>query len=160
VILRTRDLSRVSEQYFKGLIQASKNNIERMAEAVPDCDDQSLQRFLTNSPWEDQRVVEQITHDANSLLGGHVGSCLIIDESGMPKKGKNSVNVSKQWCGQLGKTDNYQVGVYSSLCRCEYAVPIGYRLFLPQCWIDAKGRYSRRVYRVSKQTWACRTIGN
>ncbi len=121
-----------------GLIQASKKNMERVAEAVPDCDDRALQRFLTNSTWEDQRVVEQITHDANSLLGGHVGSCLIIDESAMPKKGKNSVSVSRQWCGQLGKTANYQVGVYSILCRCDYAVPIGFRLFLPQCWIDAK----------------------
>jgi hypothetical protein len=62
--------------------------MERMAEAVPDCDDQALQHFLTNSPWEDQRVVEQVTHDANSLLGGYTDSCLIIDESGMPKKGK------------------------------------------------------------------------
>ena len=100
-----------------------------MAEAVPDCDDQALQHFLTNSPWEDQRAVEQVTHDANSLLGGHADSCLIIDESGMPKKGKKSVGVSRQWCGQLGKTDNCQVGVYSILCRGEHAVPIGFRLF-------------------------------
>jgi SRSO17 transposase len=114
--------------------------MERMAEAVPDCDDQALQHFLTNSPWEDQRVVEQVTHDANSLLGGHADSCLIIDESGMPKKGKKSVGVSRQWCGQLGKTDNCQVGVYSILCRGEHAVPIGFRLFLPQCWIDDEER--------------------
>ena len=64
VFLRTRDISQVSEQYFRGLIQASKKNMERMAEAVPDCDDQALQHFLTNSPWEDQRVIEQVTHDA------------------------------------------------------------------------------------------------
>jgi hypothetical protein len=48
--LRTRDASRVSAKYFKGLIQAPKKNMERMAEAVPDSNDQVLQNFLTNSP--------------------------------------------------------------------------------------------------------------
>ena len=54
----------------------------------------------------------------------------------MPKKGDKSVGVSRQWCGQLGKTDNCQVGVYSTLCHGEHAVPIGFRLFLPQTWVD------------------------
>ena len=52
--LRTRDISHISEQYFKGLIQAKKKNMERMAEAVPNSDDQVLQHFLTNSGWDDQ----------------------------------------------------------------------------------------------------------
>jgi len=114
-----------------------------MAEAVPNCDDQALQHFLTNSPWDDQRVVEQVVQDANLLIGGHADSCLILDESGIPKKGRKSVGVSRQWCGQLGKTDNCQVGVYSILCRGEHAVPIGYRLFLPQGWIDDPARCKR-----------------
>jgi SRSO17 transposase len=114
--------------------------MERMAEAVPDSNDQALQHFLTNSPWDDQKVVAQVTHDANALLGGYDDSCLIIDESGNPKKGDKSVGVSRQWCGQLGKTDNCQVGVYSVLCHGEHVAPIGYRLFLPQCWIDDEER--------------------
>jgi hypothetical protein len=36
-----------SLEYFKGLFQAKKKNMERMAEAVPFSDDQSLQHFLT-----------------------------------------------------------------------------------------------------------------
>ncbi len=111
-----------------------------MAEAVPECNDQALQHFLTNSPWGEQQVVEQVADDVNSLLGGRKNSCLILDESGMPKKGDKSVGVSRQWCGQLGKTDNCQVGVYSTLCNGTQVVPIGFRLFLPQCWIDDKDR--------------------
>jgi len=122
------------------LIQASKKNMERMAEAVPESNDQALQHFLTNSPWNEQTVVEQVAQDADKLLGGHNNSCLILDESGMPKKGDQSVGVSRQWCGQLGKTDNCQVGVYSTLCRGEHAVLIGSRLYLPHKWVDDKQR--------------------
>jgi DDE superfamily endonuclease len=74
--LRTRDVKCIAEQYFKGLVQASKKNMERMAEAVPGSNDQALQHFLTNSPWDEQRVVEQVAQDANTLLGGRKNSCL------------------------------------------------------------------------------------
>jgi SRSO17 transposase len=114
--------------------------MERMAEAVPDANDQALQHFLTNSPWDEQLVVEQVAHDSNDLLGGSQNSCLLLDESAMPKKGDKSVGVSRQWCGQLGKTDNCQVGVYSTLCRGENFTPIGFRLYLPQCWVDDQAR--------------------
>jgi SRSO17 transposase len=55
---------------LKGLIQASKKNMERMAEAVPNSDDQVLQHFLTNSSWDDQLVIDQLAQDANQLIGG------------------------------------------------------------------------------------------
>jgi SRSO17 transposase len=122
------------------LVQAYKKNMERMAEAVPDSNDQALQHFLTNSPWDEQLVVEQVAHDTNDLIGGRKNSCLLLDESGMPKKGKKSVGVSRQWCGQLGKTENCQVGVYSTLCSGEHFAPIGFRLYLPKRWVDDKAR--------------------
>ena len=39
--------------------------MERIAEAVPHSDDQVLQHFLTNSPWQDLLVVDQVADDAN-----------------------------------------------------------------------------------------------
>lgn len=114
--------------------------MERMAEAVPHSDDQVFQHFLTNSPWDDQLIVDQVADDANSLIGGKADSCLIIDETGIPKKGDKSVGVSRQWCGQLGKVENCQTGVFAVLSFKEHAVPIGYRLFLPETWIDDKER--------------------
>jgi len=54
--LYTRDVSHTAEKYVKDLIPASEKNMERMAEAVPNWDDQALQHFLTNSPWDDQRI--------------------------------------------------------------------------------------------------------
>jgi SRSO17 transposase len=138
--LRTRDVSHTSEQYFKGLIQAKKKNMERMAEAVPHSDDQVLQHFLTNSGWNDQLVIDQLAQEANPLIGGKKDSCLIIDESGIPKKGTKSVGVTRQWCGQLGKVENCQVGVYSVLGFQNHAAPIGNRLYLPEAWVNDEKR--------------------
>jgi len=114
--------------------------MERMAEAVPDSDDQVFQHFLTNSPWDDQAVVDQLAIDSNSLIGGKSDSCLIIDETGIPKKGDKSVGAARQWCGQLGKIENCQTGVFTVLGSKEHAVPVGYRLFLPKCWVNDEKR--------------------
>jgi SRSO17 transposase len=76
--------------------------MERMAEVVPNSDDQSLQHFLTNSPWDEGPVIDQVTHDANQLIGGKRDSCLLIDETSHPKKGTKSVGVARQWCGVRG----------------------------------------------------------
>lgn len=111
-----------------------------MAEAVPHSDDQVLQHFLTNSVWDDQLVIDQIAQDANQLIGGNKDSCLILDESGIPKKGTKSVGVARQWCGQLGKVENCQVGVYSVLGFQDRAASIGYRLFLTEAWVNDEKR--------------------
>jgi SRSO17 transposase len=42
--------------------------------------------------------------------------CLIIDETGNPKKGRRSAGVKRQYCGQVGKIENSQVGVFGALC--------------------------------------------
>lgn len=50
--------------------------------------------------------MEQVASDSNRLLGGSADSALFIDESSIPKKGKKSVGVARQWCGRLGKVEN------------------------------------------------------
>jgi len=111
--------------------------MERMAEPIPHSDDQGLQHFFTNSGWNDQLVINQLVQDADQLIGGNKDSCLIIDENGIPKKTK-SVDVAGQWCGQLGKAENCQFGVYSVLCFQDHAAPIENRLFLPEAWVNDK----------------------
>ena len=58
-------------------------------------------------------AIDQMADDANQLIGGKKDSCLILDESGIPKKCSQSVGVGRQWCGQLGKVEKYQVGLLS-----------------------------------------------
>jgi len=110
--------------------------MERMEEIVPDADEQSLQHFISNSTWDARAVMNQVAVDADAALGGYDDTVLVIDESGIPKKGENSVGVSRQYCGQTGKVDNCQVGVYASLVRGARATLIDARLFLPERWTN------------------------
>ena len=138
--LRTRDVRRQSQQYLQGLMQASKKNMERMAEVVPDSDEQVLQHFLSNSTWDERGVLDQVALGADALLGGSEDSALLIDESSFTKKGDKSVGVARQWSGRLGKVDNCQVGVFAALCKGSVSTLIDTRLYLPKVWAQDKRR--------------------
>ena len=83
-------------------MQARRKNMERMAEVVVDSDEQALQHFLSNSPWDERAVLDQVARDADALLGGTPDSALLIDESGITKKGRHSVGVARQWHEHCG----------------------------------------------------------
>ena len=89
-------------------MQARKKNMERMAEVVPESDEQVLQHFLSNSNWDERGVLDQVALETDALLGGTLESALLIDESGITKKGNKSVGVARQWNGRLGKVGNCQ----------------------------------------------------
>ena len=131
---RTRTVEASARHYVRGLLQAEPKNMERMEEAIPDADHQALQHLLSESAWSERAVLDQVAEDANRLLGGYADSSLLIDESGCPKKGSHSVGVARQWCGQLGKVENGQVGVFAALSRGTGVTLIDGRLFLPEAW--------------------------
>lgn len=111
-----------------------------MIEKVPDSDYQAVQHFITHSPWEHEPVMAQVADDCNHLLGGSPDSALFIDESSIPKKGKKSVGVARQWCGRLGKVENCQTGVFAALNKEAYSTIIDTRLYLPKEWTDDRKR--------------------
>jgi len=129
-----------ARQYLCGLMQADKRNMERMAEAVPDSDEQVLQNFLTHSSWDDRAVMDQVARRADASLGAFADTGLYIDETSFQKKGDKSVGVARQWNGRLGKQENSQVGVFGALGRGDRVSLIDARLYLPQEWIEAPAR--------------------
>lgn len=109
--------------------------MERMEEVVPETNEQRLQNFLTESPWDHRAVMDQVARDADQLIGGQPDSCLLIDETSFEKKGSESVGVARLWCGRLGKTENCQVAVFGALSDGARFVPIDARLYLPKDWV-------------------------
>src|SRR5262245_46788248 len=70
----------------------------------------------------------------------------ILDDTSIPKKGSHSVGVHHQYCGELGKQSNCQVVVTLSIANHHASLPIAYRLYLPQAWIeDAERRRKARI---------------
>ena len=137
---RTRTVETSARHYVRGLLQAETKNMERMEEAIPEADHQALHHMLRESAWSERAVLDPVAQDANRLLGGHPDRALLIDESGIPKKGTRSVGVARQWCGQLGKVENCQVGVFAALSRGTEVTLIDERLFLPEAWTSDPAR--------------------
>jgi SRSO17 transposase len=135
---QTRAVFPTAQAYLQGLVQAGKRkrNMERMAEVVPDTDEQQFQHFLSNSPWEEAPVIAEVACRVDLLLGGQPDSGLLLDETSATKKGKHSVGVARQWNGRLGKVDNCQVSVWAALVRGARVSPVGVRLYLPAEWTD------------------------
>ena len=129
-----------AREYVCGLLVADKGTMQRMEEAVSGSDEQALQHFMARSAWDERAVVRQVGQDVDRLLGGQGDSCLILDETGLPKKGEQSVGVARQWCGQVGKVDSCQVAVFAVMNRGTRAAPVDVRLYLPREWTDDRKR--------------------
>lgn len=97
---------------------------------------QSLHHFVSKSEWSDAALLEQVRRWVLPHMDPAKGLYWIIDDTGFPKKGKHSVGVARQYCGQLGKQDNCQVAVSLSVATEEASLPVAYQLYLPQEWAD------------------------
>jgi SRSO17 transposase len=149
-IVYRRDNTSTARTYLEGLFvcEKGKANMERMEEEVEGSEYRRYQHFLSISPWDHQAVIRHVAQETSSLFqeqreqsGRPTG--YIVDESGHLKKGKDSVGVSRQYAGVVGKVENCQVGVYSSLCHETHATLINERLFIPECWADDPARCSK-----------------
>src|SRR4051794_36500342 len=102
---------------------------------------------LTDAAWSDARVLSRIQELTVPLLEGSGAiEAWILDDTGFPKKGRHSVGVARQYCGQLGKRDNCQVAVSLSLANHAASLPIAWRLYLPLEWTaDAARRAAAGV---------------
>jgi SRSO17 transposase len=99
---------------------------------------QRLHHFVADAPWSDQAVLDMVRSYTLERVSKRAGppEALLIDDTGHPKKGRHSVGVARQYCGQLGKQDNCQVAVSVSLANQNFSLPVRYQLYLPQSWAD------------------------
>jgi SRSO17 transposase len=96
---------------------------------------QSLLHFVNQAPWSDAKVLAKVREMVVPEMERHGAiEAWIIDDTGLPKKGRHSVGVGRQYCGQLGKQDNCQVAVSLSIANHHASLPVAYRLYLPKDW--------------------------
>jgi SRSO17 transposase len=136
--------------YLNGLLLANgRKSAEPMALVFGQPDDDgisqnqvlALQRFLTYSPWDAQRVEREIQavfaeELAPSATEWPIGIVGVIDESGFVKQGTHSVGVQRQYCGRVGKRENCQVGVFLVGVTPAGTALLDEQLYLPHVWAD------------------------
>src|SRR3954465_15988085 len=105
---------------------------------------QSLHHFVAQAAWDDAAVLAAVRDMVLPAMEAQAPiRAWIIDDTGMPKKGRHSVGVGRQYCGQLGKQDNCQVAVSLSLANHAASLPVSYRLYLPRDWAEDPARRAK-----------------
>jgi len=148
--LEHADRATPARWYLRGLmLPGARKSVEPMAALVHPQDvcsaHQSMHHLVADSDWNDAALLGAVAHEVVPVLSkGEEGRCFwIIDDTGFRKYGRHSVGVARQYCGQLGKTENCRVAVSLSLATAEGSVPLAYRLYLPREWADDKKRRER-----------------
>ncbi len=136
--------------YLRGLmLPGERKSVEPMAARVHPQDvrsaHQSMHHLVADSEWSDTALLGAVAGEVVPVLSksGKVPCFWIIDDTGVRKYGEHSVGVARQYCGQLGKTENCQVAVSLSLATADGSVPLDYRLYLPKEWAEDKRRRER-----------------
>src|SRR6266581_128320 len=138
--------------YCTGLVMpCERKSVEPMAAiTAPErtaAQHQSLLHFVGQGGWSDAQVLGKVRELVLPRIERHGAiEAWIIDDTGFPKKGRHSVGVARQYCGQLGKQDNCQVAVSLSLANRHASLPVAWQLYLPKEWAEDKAR--RRKARV------------
>jgi SRSO17 transposase len=128
------------KNYCKGLLlPGERKSVEPMAARLAPENvrrmHQSLHHLVADAPWSDEAMLERVRGYALAAMRKREPvMAWIVDDTGFPKKGKESVGVARQYCGQLGKQENCRVAVSLSVTTATWSVPVAYRLYLPESW--------------------------
>ena len=159
--------------YCTGLLMpADRKSVEPMAAmTAPErtaAQHQSLLHFVGKGEWSDDAVLAKVRDHVVPRIEMHGAiSAWIVDDTGFPKKGRHSVGVARQYCGQLGKQDNCQVAVSLSIANEHASLPVAYRMYLTESWANDPVRREKAgvpediVFRTKPQIalaqieWAC-----
>ena len=132
--------------YCQGLLlPCERKSVEPMAAVTAPsrvaAQHQSLLHFVGEAPWSDDEVLAKVREQVLPAIERHRPiEAWIIDDTGFAKKGRHSVGVAHQYCGELGQSGNCQVAVSLSIANHHASLPVGYRLYLPKEWAEDRAR--------------------
>jgi SRSO17 transposase len=136
------------ERYVTGLLtDLPRKNCDTIAAAVAGTSTERLQHLLTDADWVPEALDEARVRSLVAL--SPPGGVLVLDDTGLPKKGTGSVGVAPQYSGTLGKVANCQVVVSAEYVEDAPETstplhwPVSARLFLPQAWAEDPARRRR-----------------
>ena len=120
-----------------------RKSIEPIALALKNGNVRAMQRFVSVAQWDDDKIISKYRSLVNEDLGS-ANAALIFDESGFVKKGAESIGVSRQYCGSIGKVDNCQVGVFAGYVSENGYALVDKQLFIPKKWFTDQFQSRRK----------------
>ena len=139
----------LGQNYLQGLLgKIPRKNVEAIAlEYLDGTRVRSMQKFMSTYRWDDLLMLAKAKSKISDLIAQENGM-LTIDGSDIPKKGTESVGVARQYCGNTGKVDNCQAGVFVG-----YTSDIGYglidrALYMHEKWFSEEYRERREKCKV------------
>ena len=117
-----------------------------------------LHPLVAKAGWSEGAVLAEVRRRVLPVIEqrGAIVAC-IADDTGIPKKGRHSVGVARQSCGQLGRQDSCQVPVSLSVAVREVSLPLGWRRpgwLMRGRWRGMDWRW-RRVFGVIRAGSSC-----
>jgi SRSO17 transposase len=123
--------------YLRGLmLDGRRKSIQPMAARLAGPNEQALNHFVTNSPWDAAAVRRRLAGRMDQTVEPRAWA---IDDTGWLKYGTASVGVARQYTGTAGKVTNCQVGASLNLVTDTASCPVNWRLFVPEAWDPAAG---------------------
>jgi SRSO17 transposase len=130
--------------YIQGLLLEGGRKTAAGMAARYGGDEQALQQFVSQSPWDGLAVRRAVALRMAQEVGTR--GAWVLDDTGFPKKGTHSAGVARQYSGTLGKVGNCQIGVSLNYATDEGCFPIDFQLYLPRPWVeDASRRRTARI---------------
>ena len=128
-----------SRSNLETIVRGQLSKLERkslepvaLAAGVPP---RTLQDFMASGNWDHEQMCDQLQRTV-ATEHSYCRSIGLIDESGSPKKGKDTCGVYRQWCGNTGKVDNCVVGVHLGYTIDDFQCLLDSDLFLPKEWAE------------------------
>jgi SRSO17 transposase len=134
---------RAAAVYARGLIEAgARKSLEPVVARLGGGKVQyeALQHFLADSPWDPALVDRAV---AERVCAAVQPEAWVLDDTGIPKDGKHSPGVKRQYSGTLGKIGSCQIAVSLHAVGRQGTVPLGFRLYLPEEWCADPERRER-----------------
>src|SRR5829696_2751042 len=126
--------------YLHGLLlDGERKSIEPLSRRVPGGNEQNLQQFINQSPWDSAPILAAYRARMAAAFATDDGA-IVIDDTGFPKQGKHSVGVARQYSGTLGKRANCQVATSLHYASGHGDYPLALRLYLPETWTSDPDR--------------------
>jgi len=133
------------------LSDLDRKSIEPIALAFEGIDQvRVLTKFMSDAKWHEDEMKKAYQAELAALLSAE-GGMITGDDTCFPKKGRHTVGVARQYCGNTGKIDNCQAAPMVGYVSGKGYGIMDWRLYMPKAWFEDDHRDLRVKGKVPEQ---------